>query len=417
MGRKKDLVVKSNRLIEASYRLTLAEQRIILFSIVTARQTRKGLSADDFVTIQAGDYAAMFHVPLKQAYEQIKEATKTLFRRYVILYDTHQETGKPRKIEVRWLSAASYIDGAGAIQLRFATDMVPFITRLETEFTRYKLGKIANMTSAYAIRLYELLVQWGSVGEREIELGWLKKTLMLEKDYPRMFDFKKRVIDVALSQINAHSDLTAQYTQRKTGRIVTHLIFTFAPKATAPLGEASSTAIDSDPIRDSELFQRLRHQGVGVRLALAWLRQDQERVRFALEYVETRVRQGQIKGSTAGYLRTLLEGGAEIGPSAAEVQREAQARAAETAQCAEAQQRSQDLREQEDRKQARAAVLALPPKTRSALLEEYRQGEGATASWDESRGEFRDALERIRFNCWLHKRVVSIMLPTEAETD
>ena len=31
--RKRDLVVKSNRLVEASYRLTLAEQRIILFAV------------------------------------------------------------------------------------------------------------------------------------------------------------------------------------------------------------------------------------------------------------------------------------------------------------------------------------------------------------------------------------------------
>jgi plasmid replication initiation protein len=227
MSGKNELVVKSNRLVEASYRLTLAEQRIILFSITEARRTQKGLNANDFLTIQAADYAEMFNVPVKQAYEQIKEAGRTLFRRYLVMYDIHPESGKDRMTELRWISKASYIDGAGAIQIRFEPDIIPYITRLEAEFTSYRLEKIAHMSSAYAIRLYELLIQWGSVGRREIEMEWLKKALMVDKDYPRLFDFKKWVIDVALSQINEHSDLNASYNQRKTGRNVTHLIFTF----------------------------------------------------------------------------------------------------------------------------------------------------------------------------------------------
>jgi plasmid replication initiation protein len=317
---KNDLVVKSNRLIEASYRLTLAEQRIILFAITEARRTQKGLNADDFADIQAADYAATFHVPMKQAYEQIKEAALALYERGFVLYDTDPATGKPRTIKGRWVSAASYIDGAGTIQLRFAPDIVPFINHLEAEFTRYKLEKVADMSSAYAIRLYELLMQWGSAGRRDVELEWLKKTLMLDKTYERLDNLKKRVIDVALSQINEHSDLTARYTQRKTGRTVTHLIFTFAPKETAPAVAVASEPKNADGIRESELFKSLRRHGIGVRLALAWLRQDEGRVRAALEYVEARAQQGRIKGSTAGYLRALFEGGAELGPSAFEIE-------------------------------------------------------------------------------------------------
>ena len=230
MSGKSELVVKSNRLIEASYRLTLAEQRIILFAITEARRTQKGLNAVDFVTVRAVDYAARFDIPVKQAYEQIKEAALTLFDRQFILYDTDLESGHPRVIKGRWVSAASYIDGAGAIQLQFGGVTVPYITRLEAEFTSYRLEKIAHMSSAYAIRLYELLMQWGSVGRREIEMEWLKKALMVDKDYPRLFDFKKWVIDVALSQINEYSDLNVSYDPRKTGRNVTHLIFTFSPK-------------------------------------------------------------------------------------------------------------------------------------------------------------------------------------------
>jgi plasmid replication initiation protein len=129
------------------------------------------------------------------------------------------------------ISAQSYVDGAGTVKLQFTPIVVEYITRLEHEFTSYRLEKIAYMSSAYAIRLYELLIQWGSIGKREIELAWLRKTLGLEDQYPSIKDFKKYVIDVALSQINEFSDLTASYTQRKTGRVVTHLIFIFSQKA------------------------------------------------------------------------------------------------------------------------------------------------------------------------------------------
>lgn len=230
MQNKNQLVVKSNRLIEASYRLDLAEQRIILFAIKEARETGQGLHSDNFLTVRAADYATQFNIPTKQAYEQIKDAARTLFRRYLVLHDIHPESGKARATEARWVSAASYIDGEGAIQLQFSGVIVPYITMLEREFTSYRLAAVSNMTSAYAIRLYELLIQWGSIGSREVELAWLKRTFSVENAYVAIKDFKKWVIDVSLEQINEYSDLSVSYSQRKTGRTVTHLIFTFTQK-------------------------------------------------------------------------------------------------------------------------------------------------------------------------------------------
>lgn len=230
MGCKNDLVVKSNRLVEASYRLNLAEQRIVLLAIVQARETQTGLTIDSNLEVRAADYAKAFDIPENQAYEQMIEAEQTLFNRYVILHDINPKTGKEDKIKTRWLSSVTYPKGGGSIYIQFAQKIVPYITRLETEFTPYRLEKVARMSSAYAIRIYELLIQWGGIGKREVEVEWLKKTLMVDDKYERLEHFKKKVIDIGLSQINEFSDLTASYTQRKTGRIVTHLIFTFSKK-------------------------------------------------------------------------------------------------------------------------------------------------------------------------------------------
>ena len=414
MSNKNELVVKSNRLVEASYRLTLAEQRIILYAIVEARRTGKGLSADDFVEILATDYAEMYGLALNQAYEQIKEAARTLFQRYVILYERTEQGGQ-WVTSVRWLSSSGYYDRAGRIRLRFAPEMVPYITRLETEFTRYKLEKIANITSVYAIRLYELLIQWGSIGTREIDLEWLKKTLMADKDYPRLFDFKKRVVDVALFQINEHSDLTASYTQRKTGRAVTHLIFKFSIKEEAAPEKAPAKVKETHAgIRASGLFKRLRSHGIGDRLAIAWITKDEARASATVEYVEARAKQGLIKGSAAGYLRTLFESGAEVGPSVFETELEAQAReteakareAANLARRAEAEKQAKAKGDREAKDRIKAAVLALAPEAKRAFADEYKAGGAVVRSaWDEKKGGFRDSMENIAFNLWLQKRV------------
>jgi len=74
MSKKNELVVKSNRLVEASYRMTLVEQQIILFAICRAREEQRGLSPEDPVTIAAKDFARMFGTEEGSVYGQLKSA-------------------------------------------------------------------------------------------------------------------------------------------------------------------------------------------------------------------------------------------------------------------------------------------------------------------------------------------------------
>ena len=229
---KTELVVKSNRIIEASYRLSLVEQQIILFAICRSREEQRGLSPHSWLTLDADAFANQFGTDKKNAYRQLQEAANTLYDRSITLHDTDPDTGEPRKIETRWIEAKARIDKAGRIQLMFASLVIPFITRLGEDggFTSYRLEKIGGMSSAHAVRLYELLVQYLAAGSREIEIGWLRETLQLDGQYTALKDLKLRVIDLAVYQINEHSDIDVSYTQRRTGRTVTHLIFDIKAK-------------------------------------------------------------------------------------------------------------------------------------------------------------------------------------------
>lgn len=241
MAKTSELVVKSNRLVEACYRLNLIEQQIILFAISRSRDEQLGLSPNNPVTIAASAFAKVFGTNESKVYGQLKEALGDLFERSVTIYDTDPATGKDRTVTTRWISDKAYIDGAGHIQLTFAPRVIPYITRLESEFTSYRLEKISGMSSAHAVRLYELLVQYLTIGKREIELSDLRKSLGLTDEYKAIKDFKKRVIDVAVAQINEHSDIRVSYTQRKTGRTVSHLIFAIKPEPKSDQAKRKST--------------------------------------------------------------------------------------------------------------------------------------------------------------------------------
>ena len=229
---KNHLVVKSNKLIEASYRLDLSEQRIILMAITEARETGNGITSDNFIEIRAVDFSALYGLSERTAYDQLRNAGKSLFRRYVVLKSINEKNGKIEETEARWVSAVTYVAGSGLIKLQFGGVIAPYITRLETEFTSYKLKAVSQMTSNYAVRLYELIIQWRLLKEREIEISELKQILFVhaEKAYDRIDNFKKKIIDIAVNQINEYSDITVSYTQRKSGRTVTHLIFSFQAK-------------------------------------------------------------------------------------------------------------------------------------------------------------------------------------------
>jgi plasmid replication initiation protein len=400
------MVYKSNSLVEASYRLSVIEQRIVLACV---SQVPHGEPVTDEVmySVTVLDIAELSETDSKTTYRDLEEATLRLKRREVRIEKEANGNAKRKKVLIcGWVQSVVYMENEGRVCLRFNKDMLPYLTELSTQFTKYRLKAVAKMDSAYAIRLYELLMQWQGVGKREVSLDWLRDTFQLGDKYPAMKDLKKWVIEPAVSQINEHSDLSASYTQRKTGRNVTHLTFTFAPKEEAK-PEEKTAAQQAPAVAESALFQRLRNLGIGAKLAKEWIKQDEARVLAAAKYVEARIQAGQIKGSAAGYLRSVFESGAEIGPSEFEAALKEQARvAAESARRAEADKRAKARAEREALDRAKEAVQALAPEVRLALAAEYRQGDGAawSGSWDDKKGDFRDTIESIQFKVWLQKK-------------
>jgi|GEM_PF-233257 len=229
MSDKNLTVCKANALIEAGYRLSLNEQRIVLACIAQVDSREELLITSKF-EISVKDFAKRFNLSEEATYSDLKEASKNLYNRSLTIYNPDPEQPELKKLETRWISSIGYMPEKGKLSLRFATDILPYLGNLKGRFTKYELEHIGNMTSTYGIRLYELLMQWKSTGKREIEIDWLKKQFELDASYERMDNLKRRVIDPAIKDINTHSNYQVSWTQRKTGRKVTHLTFTFYEK-------------------------------------------------------------------------------------------------------------------------------------------------------------------------------------------
>lgn len=228
-----ELVVKDNALIQASYTLDLVEQRLMLLAIMEARETGKGIAPDSLLQVHAHSYAEHFNINKETAYTVMKDASKGLFDRYVTYHDKNPKTGKDRSFHCRWVDKIGYEKDTGIVYLRFTHDVVPLITRLEQQFTSYDIEQISSLNSGYAIRLYELLIQWRSVGKTPVfELQQFRQQLGVEEiKYSRMSDFKKYVLDFAVLQINEHTDIAVKYDQHKQGRVITGFTFKFKVKA------------------------------------------------------------------------------------------------------------------------------------------------------------------------------------------
>ena len=226
------LVTKHNKLISASYSLGVPEQRIIFLAIVAARAQDKLIDARGVLQIHASSYQEQFKVEKHSAYKALKSATRGLFDAYFEYDDIHEQTGKPAHYIVNWVQKIVYIDTAGMIELQFTDDVIPLITRLSEQYTEYDLKQVSELQSEYAIRLYELMMQWQSVGKtNEIAIDDLRKKLGVKPEqYNAMNNFKARVLDHAVKQINEHTDITADYVQHKTGRVITGFTFTFKQK-------------------------------------------------------------------------------------------------------------------------------------------------------------------------------------------
>ena len=202
-------VVKANSLIEASYRLTLDEMRLLALTIGTMNPK----SDQQVFEFSVSEFVNQFpDVNADRAYTQIKSAIERISERWVKTEDERHVT------KFRWVSSQTYFKKEGRFKIALTNEIMPYLTQLKGQFTQYQLNHISGFSSVHAIRLYELFTQYKRLGDRYISVEELKKWLQLEDKYERYNNLNQWVLLPALSEINEKSDLFVGYEPIKRGR-------------------------------------------------------------------------------------------------------------------------------------------------------------------------------------------------------
>ena len=212
-------IAKSNYLIEASYNLSLQEQRLILACLSKINSTQ---APKREVSLLASEYSELMKVSIKNAHRELYSAADKLYERSVIV-------AAPEKTEeFRWIQKkVIFHKGEGKITLSWSEDVLAYIGQLKRRFTTYRLADIANLNTSYAIRIYELLMQFNATKKRLISLEEFRKLFQLEDKYPLFKDLNKWVIKPAVKEINDSSNLIVYYSTKKKGKNVIALEFDF----------------------------------------------------------------------------------------------------------------------------------------------------------------------------------------------
>lgn len=218
-------VWQSNRLVEAGQALTLSEKRLVI-AAAALHDPRKPLPPRGTVTVRAEEFAEVFGIEGGHVYEALEEASRRLYNRSIRTISDSK--GKSIERDVRWVWMAEYKKGEGTVTLGFSPALMPYLTILRTEFTRFKLKYVGKLGSFYGVRIYELCAQYRKAGRRTLTMEQLRETLNLGDKYTNVRDLRRRVLDPAVEDINRYTDLRVVMTPTMKGRKVTGFHFDIA---------------------------------------------------------------------------------------------------------------------------------------------------------------------------------------------
>lgn len=205
-----NLVVKSNDLIEARYKLNLNEQKIILYAV-----TKIDRDKDNFNTLSLNikEFTRLIGTTTER-YTEIREVIRELRKKEIII------NTNDRELITGWLSSIDYIKDSGVVELEFSEKLIPYLLQLKERFTRYQLKNILYLKNKYSIRVYELMKQYEKIKKRKFTIEELKDLLMMGDMYSEFKDFNRYVLKPTMEEINKYTDINMDMELIKRGRKV-----------------------------------------------------------------------------------------------------------------------------------------------------------------------------------------------------
>lgn len=236
---KKIMITKSNTLIEAGFDLTIAEHDLMTLAINKLHKQGTG-GKEVFITAQ--EFARANGITDSHAYQVLKSTAQLLHERklkFNLYVDKHKEQAgeagavmvvKPThdnyrivKSEFHWLQGVGYQDQSGFIYLMFSDPVSFLIERTGEAYTKFDYVKTVDFNGYSTKRIYELVCKWKDLGAIPFMVvdEW-KELFGVSGKYANVAEFKRRILNPAIKQINEQGEFKLTLEQQKVGRIITH---------------------------------------------------------------------------------------------------------------------------------------------------------------------------------------------------
>ena len=294
----KDYVVKSNKLVEARYRLSIQESHVVFWLLTQIKPDDEDFKSHK---MSISEFSKMIGVEVDNQYSKLRTVTQSLMRRVLNIY----EADKNEWLQVAWLSSARYQGNKGTIILKFDPELKPYLLKLKSHFTKIDLVDTLKLKSVHAIRIFELLLQYINIGNRTIIIEELRGYCGLKpQEYKNYFDFKSKVIEKAKQEINAKTEYDVDYEEIKESRKIVSINWTIKKKQPA---KQSTKPLPKEYRSDLAMIEAFGEYGFSRPMAKNLLKHhDLEVLKNALRSVNIQVERGNVRNPKA-MLQTAIK--------------------------------------------------------------------------------------------------------------
>ena len=215
---KKSMTVTQDfNLINAKYKLTSLEMKFIL-NAISHLDSKTDVALQEY-EIKVSELEEKMQIG-KGQHTRLKQFAKRLMSKPLVIDKDNND------FEVyNWFSRIRYVNNEAKFLVRFEEGLKPYLLELKERFVTYNLKYILPMASMYSVRIYQLLKEYEKLKKRYFMIEELQEMLQVPKSYKIYNRFKEKVLDVAVKEINEHTDISISIEEEKDGRKVSRLIF------------------------------------------------------------------------------------------------------------------------------------------------------------------------------------------------
>ncbi len=243
-----------NALTNARYEYTELQLDIFFFLVSKLRKDQQSAVYELNIKELSSLTNKQYHLPY------LRKATEDMGSRMF-------EVDTPERHMQLWMfRSVEYVKGTRIIEVSLSDKILPYLFDLKNNFTSYGLASALRLSSKYAKRIYPICSQWKDLGEtKKYDIQDFKRMLGLLDDKgndkaTRISDLRSKVLDIAVKQINEHTELHISYKLEKRGKTFKNIIFTVKPQALAesiPF-DLVATAQDVPGVQQSHLDNAAR---------------------------------------------------------------------------------------------------------------------------------------------------------------